>query len=777
MAATVPPDVSLTLTVGPELDVEQLVVDTTEVLVTTVETPLLLSLGVVQGEAGYVGPPGPPGDAATCDAGSTATSPPGSFAKVTNVGSKSAAIFDFEIPQGIQGPQGNPGTGSGIVSADAGNTAVIGSDTYIYVPHDATKLALAGGTMTGPLTLAADPTATAQASTKNYVDVSIADLNDVYVRWVPFTGPPQSFLAQDLTRDGDWTMVANKNTSDRPAPQPTGTEEDLLPAWTPVQNNVRATFIVRNEFTLNQAGWINRYGVDVNQQNAPALHAISLMVNGVVKDSISAVPGVSGMQWQNITPLLVSSGAVVRVSVQVTQIANNLMYWDEQAGLFATPPNYCSLAQGWRDANAPGTTAYDCHCIFSPGSFSPDWDVVAFGGTAAASGGIPLADTTQSGLLQKVSGLTTDFVDGTNNCQALAPQIWSVRLRSYNAIGNPSMEVDQRNAGNSTVVGASTFGIDRWQAVKNGLSTGAASAQQTYTGVLLPGTNFYITSHFLTMTVTAQQASLAATDILWFNQVIEGPMMREIGGDVHSVSLLVRSSVANLSFGLALRDPGNPTRSLTKLCTLGAANTWTLITLPNLPIWDSGGGWSFSPGTEGYQLSITLACGSTYTAPANNTWQNGNFVGAVGQSNFLAQAVNSTFDTAFIQHEPGPVCTTLMDLDFQTNLTRCQRYYANNCNYTTKFPAANMYTLVGVTTSGTTTVRCSTAFPQKMAKVPTLRLADNVGNLGQVYVDTVGISGVASSVVLQSGIQWLTLGAPVTGTQPVLANWEADTGW
>ena len=35
--------------------------------------------------------------------------------------------------------------------------------------------------------------------------------------------------------------------------------------------------------------------------------------------------------------------------------------------------------------------------------------------------GVPLADTTQDGLLRKVSGLTTDFVDGTNNCQTLLP--------------------------------------------------------------------------------------------------------------------------------------------------------------------------------------------------------------------------------------------------------------------------------------------------------------------------------------------------------------------
>jgi hypothetical protein len=240
--------------------------------------------------------------------------------------------------------------------------------------------------MLGPITLAGDPTLATEASTKNYVDLQIADLNDVYVRWVPYTGPPQSFLNQDMTRDGDWTMVANKNTSDRPAPQQSGSEEDLLPAWTPTQQNIRATFSVANQFTLNTAGWIDQYGVDVNPQNVNTLHALTLTINGVTKDSLTMTPNVTGMQWQDVTPILVLAGTVITVTVQVTQIGNQNMYYDQQIGLFATPPVYCSLAQGSFNGAAWGNNAYDCHCMFIPGAASPDWDVVAYGG--AGAGGV-----------------------------------------------------------------------------------------------------------------------------------------------------------------------------------------------------------------------------------------------------------------------------------------------------------------------------------------------------------------------------------------------------
>lgn len=80
--------------------------------------------GPIQGPTGPPGPTGPQGStgatgatgtAATVAVGSTITGAAGTSASVANVGSSSAAIFNFTIPQGIQGvqgvqgPQGNQG--------------------------------------------------------------------------------------------------------------------------------------------------------------------------------------------------------------------------------------------------------------------------------------------------------------------------------------------------------------------------------------------------------------------------------------------------------------------------------------------------------------------------------------------------------------------------------------------------------------------------------------------------------------------------------------------
>lgn len=63
----------------------------------------------------FEGPAGPGGDAATIAVGDVTTVAPTTPADVENVGTPSAAVFDFEIPkgdkgdQGIQGPIGPPG--------------------------------------------------------------------------------------------------------------------------------------------------------------------------------------------------------------------------------------------------------------------------------------------------------------------------------------------------------------------------------------------------------------------------------------------------------------------------------------------------------------------------------------------------------------------------------------------------------------------------------------------------------------------------------------------
>jgi hypothetical protein len=396
----------------------------------------------------------------------------------------------------------------------------------------------------------------------------------------------------------------------------------------------------------------------------------------------------------------------------------------------------------------------------------------------------PLASPTQNGAMRQVSGNTTDFVDGTNSCQNLAsaiqPTIGLARLRAFNSLGNPNMEVDQRNAdGYSAVNTASAFPLDRWQFQRGGGTTMAVNLQQNTASplVVVPGSNFAITRKFLRVTLTSAQASLAANDYLQVVQTMEGPQLRELINDVHSVSLLVRGP-ANLSFALNLRD-SNATHSFCALCTLGpVANTWTLFTLPNLP-WTASGSFPLTPGNAGYVLGICLACGTSLTASANNTWLNGNFIGAIGMSNFAAQPANTTFDIAFVQHEPGPICTTLIDKPFSQNLDESLRYYQKTYSYGTPIGAANGNGAISfVYFSGWSASWVTARFKKVMAIPPTVTgfhpgtgAANSAqGNTGAFTITSIGQIGDA-------GFSTFAITPATSGSDQISLHYTADTHW
>jgi type IV secretory pathway VirB2 component (pilin) len=405
---------------------------------------------------------------------------------------------------------------------------------------------------------------------------------------------------------------------------------------------------------------------------------------------------------------------------------------------------------------------------------------------ALGTGGVPLADTTQDGLLRKVSGLDTDFVDGTNQCQDLAAAIDEpVRIivgsiRGFNAIGNSTMEVNQRH--NSSI----SMPIDRWMCAIQGGITGTFAPYDVTNGygVSVPGTNFKITRSYLRFSSTKQIATLAAADAFVIYTTVEGPRLRELIGDATSAQVLVRSSVAPLTITVALRNAKvTPVRSITMVVTIPIADVWTLLEVPNIAMWPSDSTFLITPGNYGYELLICPAMGSGHAAmsSANDVWQSStaSFWGGQETGNFCAGPVGSTFDIAFVQHEPGVRCGPLIDLPWDVNYEECQRYYAKLSPYGVKFPDGYVGE-IGSLYLGTTAIYPSIVFRKQMAKVPIMRYTGNTGVLGQVYLfATGGNVAVANSSAQNSFVQTinLTVAGPATGMPAVLAGWEADTGW
>jgi hypothetical protein len=369
-------------------------------------------------------------------------------------------------------------------------------------------------------------------------------------------------------------------------------------------------------------------------------------------------------------------------------------------------------------------------------------------------------------------------IDSVNASLNTNSAIWSARLRSFQALNNNTFEVDQRNVGNTLAAPAGgTLIQDRWQYGKAGTMACSIGQQSVAAGINLPGTSFAITRNFLRITLTTAQASLAATDNLSIIQQIEGPRWRELQNDVHSFQIMVRTSVAGLSFGVALRD-SPATKSLTNILTIPSANTWTLLTLAGMPLWPAGN-FVNTPGNVGYILNISLAAGSTYTSPANTTWQNGNFTGATGQSNFAASPVNSTIDIAYISHEPGALCSNPpMDCPFTQNYDDCLRYYQKTYDYLT---IAGTPTTAGLKSFISWAIAAAYGglnFHKPMAKTPTITLYDHNNGAANSVMDgsSVHHTGAAASFPGISGFGAITFTTATTSTMQVYAQYIADTG-
>jgi hypothetical protein len=656
----------------------------------------------IQGNPGPPGSQGLPGAAATIAVGATVTGAPGSAATVNNSGSSSAATFDFSIPAGVQGVQGStgptgnaatiavgttttgsPGTNAAVINSGSSSAAVFNFTIPAGVqgPQGIQGIQGPSGSGTGDMLKSVYDT-----NADNIVDhAALADA----APWTGITGKPSSFTpsAHETTHLDNGSDAIPLATTARTGLSP------QIPSANPTKQ------FHRGDNTYAQANYPDLTNIPVSF--APSAHAPSHITGGV-----------------DIIPVVTSSAT----------------------GLVPTLP-----ADTTKFLRGDGT--------FARTAVSTD------AGNLATLGSDSLISVPQSSL-------------------------WSMRMRSFNAIGNPTFEVDQRNVNAALINPASSvFAADRWVLAKSALSTGTVNVQSLRNAfqstIVVPGTNFAISQMQLRFTLTAQQTTLGASDYYIVRQWVEGPQLRELQSDVHSLSILVFSTVAPLSFSVYLRD--SPiTKTLTKLCTVPTGNVWTLIPLANLPVWPSGN-FSCAPGNIGYELGITLACGSSLIAPANDTWQNGSFNAGPGISNWLANPVNSGIYFAFVQHEPGAVCTTPIDRPFTQNYDDCLRYYAKSFDYDVVVGTASA---IGIVTGiGNTPVSVlnplGTRFPKPMAKAPTVTVYNHsTGAANSIYNNSTSASITPTSITSgKMGINYMALPTPAAGGNMYSFHYTADTGW
>jgi hypothetical protein len=277
-----------------------------------------------------------------------------------------------------------------------------------------------------------------------------------------------------------------------------------------------------------------------------------------------------------------------------------------------------------------------------------------------------------------------------------------------NRIINGAMVIDQRNAGASVTINASsyTYPVDRFAGFGEP-TDGVFTLQQSSTAP----TGF---TNSLVATVTTADSSIGATQRYFIRQAIEGYNVADMGfgasgASTFTLSFWTRSSLTGTFGGSLMND--NFDRAYPFTYTISSANTWEQKTITITG--DTSGTWLKTNG-GGLYVFWSIGAGSSRIGTAG-AWQTpaSPLFGATGQTNIIATN-GATFYITGVQLEKGSTATSFDFRSYGTELALCQRYYVR------VKPSGAGYPFQGAGIAfSTSNARLNIPFPVQMRAIPT----------------------------------------------------------
>jgi len=265
-------------------------------------------------------------------------------------------------------------------------------------------------------------------------------------------------------------------------------------------------------------------------------------------------------------------------------------------------------------------------------------------------------------------------VDLANQVENQLPQnLVANNLPFRNIIINGDMSIAQRGT-SATGLGEGDSGYhtcDRWRFAE--LGTPTYEFTQTQSTDVPSGQGF---AKSLKMDVTTAQGSLASSDLLRIQHLIEGQNLQYLKkGTANAESLTLSFWVKSNKTGTyiaELVDVDN-TRTISKSYTIDSASIWEKKTIT----YDGDTTGAFdNDNSASLYLQFYLLAGTDYTSGTLQTsWgANVNANKAVGQVN-LADSTSNEWLITGVQLEAGTTASDFEFLPYDVNLNRCQRYY------------------------------------------------------------------------------------------------------
>jgi len=267
-----------------------------------------------------------------------------------------------------------------------------------------------------------------------------------------------------------------------------------------------------------------------------------------------------------------------------------------------------------------------------------------------------------SGSITTQSATGVIFSDSSSLPAASSPYVLK------NRIINGDMRIDQRNAGASVTVNTAGafYPVDRFRFSATG-SAGVFTAQQ----VTDAPTSF---TNSAKVTVTTIDSSLAATDLYYCAQAIEGFNVADLNfgtanASTVTISFWVKSSVTG-AFGGVLANGSSWDRSYPFTYTISAANTWEQKTITIAG--DTTGTW-VKDNNIGMRIVFGLGVGSTFSG-TSGAWSASQLLSSTGATNLMA-TLSATWQVTGVQLEVGSTATPFERRLYGQELLLCQRYY------------------------------------------------------------------------------------------------------
>jgi len=239
-----------------------------------------------------------------------------------------------------------------------------------------------------------------------------------------------------------------------------------------------------------------------------------------------------------------------------------------------------------------------------------------------------------------------------------------------NLIYNGAMQIHQRSASTASITTGGYYTADRFNCGVNTMGTWTQSVENDApTGLGLRKS--------LKMLATTADASPAAGDYVFVNQILEGQDLQRIAKGTSSATPLTLSfwvkSNAIGTYIVEITDNDN-NRRISVAYSISASATWERKTLTFAA--DTTGAFD-NDNAGSLNLVWWLGAGSDFTSGALNTsWTTSTTTAnrVVGQTN-LAAATNNYWQITGVQLEASPVATPFEFKSFGQELRECQRYY------------------------------------------------------------------------------------------------------